>query len=812
MTLDQLTLQQPLSHDAQEMDHPNRGQVARTGAQVPRVAQPMELLPYHVLLDIFNYASQSSNEALEHHRDAHWLLNAARTCKSLCEPALTALYQSPPLHTVPSSRRLLYTLQQDPANMICNYRNKVQRLEMPLAQTLSIARATHLTFDLPRLVSLTPNLRHLWLIVPPVAWDRWSYPEELFVSLSQSGVRLRSWRWESRLVRANILRLTRYIHLVHEMPAFQSLVHLSLVDHPMAILSPSVPLDSEPLEYIAGPHLPATPPNENADPSTSEDAGMSSGGDSHDNNSPSEVESEGLETIVESEGDDPDVAECIELANAMAVAVLPRLESLHFERCDLVKEALLARLPRGLTMLSIVDCGNLKFEELELFLRSHGRTLRQLKIRSRRSMRPVLLNQLAEWCPELQVLSLCCKYNDPPWLQRRPRPPYTDGGLEAFVPPGWPSTLQHLELNNFHIATIATATAFFDALVRAGPTLPHLRNLAVKVIVEGEWRARATFRELWTPLIKRVFKRRSQPPSEALMSMANWRAYKMRMQSKLKRKREIDKNGGDMTMQQGNEGTKVNHRGNGWRQSSPLFSRRAAARAAANVGEGPSRPAEPKPEPAPQAPYNLPMPKRRKTELERLLESAGCDRPSLQFDEDQDNDKGDEDECRDEDWFQIQPAGSLPRAQEQAIFGNFSNDMAEARAGYYEGKGKGKARAIVFHRNMEYQEAALKREESERFKRDEAEMIKRESERLKREAEKEKRKKKYIPSVEEKFSAEYKNVFVQGMCDEVEIRIDNNRPMEQLYTEADFLGSEISGDEDWDGHDYDNDEDAALAW
>ena len=38
---------------------------------------------------------------------------------------------------------------------------------------------------------------------------------------------------------------------------------------------------------------------------------------------------------------------------------------------------------------------------------------------------------------------------------------------------------------------------------------------------------------------------------------------------------------------------------------------------------------------------------------------------------------------------------------------------------------------------------------------------------------------------------------VQGLCEVVDIRIDNQRPRETQYTEANFLDSEVSGDEDW---------------
>ncbi|KAK5729349.1 hypothetical protein LTR17_012074 [Elasticomyces elasticus] len=40
-------------------------------------------------------------------------------------------------------------------------------------------------------------------------------------------------------------------------------------------------------------------------------------------------------------------------------------------------------------------------------------------------------------------------------------------------------------------------------------------------------------------------------------------------------------------------------------------------------------------------------------------------------------------------------------------------------------------------------------------------------------------------------------LFVQGLCNVVDIRIDNQRPRENQFTEGDFLDSEVSGDEDW---------------
>lgn len=53
--------------------------------------------------------------------------------------------------------------------------------------------------------------------------------------------------------------------------------------------------------------------------------------------------------------------------------------------------------------------------------------------------------------------------------------------------------------------------------------------------------------------------------------------------------------------------------------------------------------------------------------------------------------------------------------------------------------------------------------------------------------------------------------FIQGMCEVVEVRIDNLRPTEEQLNENDFLDDEISGDEDWVGEDTVHG-DTAYAW
>jgi hypothetical protein len=69
---------------------------------------------------------------------------------------------------------------------------------------------------------------------------------------------------------------------------------------------------------------------------------------------------------------------------------------------------------------------------------------------------------------------------------------------------------------------------------------------------------------------------------------------------------------------------------------------------------------------------------------------------------------------------------------------------------------------------------------------------------------------------EEAASEEEEEPFVQGRCHTVIFRIDNFRPREEIYNEADFLDAEPSGDEEWNGNedneDNDNDDEGGYAW
>ena len=65
---------------------------------------------------------------------------------------------------------------------------------------------------------------------------------------------------------------------------------------------------------------------------------------------------------------------------------------------------------------------------------------------------------------------------------------------------------------------------------------------------------------------------------------------------------------------------------------------------------------------------------------------------------------------------------------------------------------------------------------------------------------------------EEAAEDEDEELFVQGRCHTVIFRVDNFRPREEIFNEADFLDAEPSGDEEWNGNDNDNDDGGGYAW
>ena len=161
-------------------------------------------LPLAILRDIFVFASQPGPGQVASETWGSrmtWLLRAARTCRAFALPALEAFYQAPALRTRAQPHHLLELVRIPERDSFINYKVKVKRLEIDF-RLLDSSRKS--TFDLSALVKELPRLQHLEITHPddeppyrPCKYPRWTYPANLFDTLESSGIRLKSWRWQT---------------------------------------------------------------------------------------------------------------------------------------------------------------------------------------------------------------------------------------------------------------------------------------------------------------------------------------------------------------------------------------------------------------------------------------------------------------------------------------------------------------------------------------------------------------------------------------------------------------------------------------
>jgi hypothetical protein len=120
-------------------------------------------LPYHVLLQIFVYASHPlRDENMRPTPSIPWMVQVARMCSAFTKPALTALYRNPPIFATRHTRKdLVYHLINPPADAHEQYRVMVKRLELDATQMTALTDATHSVADLAALVQSLTTLREI---------------------------------------------------------------------------------------------------------------------------------------------------------------------------------------------------------------------------------------------------------------------------------------------------------------------------------------------------------------------------------------------------------------------------------------------------------------------------------------------------------------------------------------------------------------------------------------------------------------------------------------------------------------------------
>lgn len=447
---------------------------ARTAIAVPSDGHvpAWTSLPYHVLLQVFVYASHPlRDENMRPTPSIPWLVQMARICSAFTKPALTALYRNPPVFAMRQTRKdLVYQFITPPANEHEDHRVMVKRLELDATQMTSLTDHSNSVTDLASLVRCLTTLRECDIFDPfdrPPFRERlrrirrWTYPPELFHALRQSDLRLRSWRWNSAFCDRGPL----WIKSMHGEQMFQSLRELTLQKfHP-----PEVP-------------------------------------------------------IAQNDDDESTNQPTVEELLASALAVLPSLKSLSFETCGVVGARLLPLLPKNLVSLCITNCGELLSDHLQAFLATNGAQLKDLILNYNQSLDLSFLVDLKQSCPKLECLRMDLTYYSSLAMSSDNDPLYETLLGESEIPT-WPTTLQTVDLQFLRNWNSKSATNFLSSLVDASGDLPWLRELIIIASVDTDWRERAGFRQKWTDKFKKVFARKWVPPNPHLASFKAYREW-----------------------------------------------------------------------------------------------------------------------------------------------------------------------------------------------------------------------------------------------------------------------------------------------
>ncbi|KAF2640750.1 hypothetical protein P280DRAFT_451692 [Massarina eburnea CBS 473.64] len=459
-----MTLGAPLKPRAAEQPSSNTMKIPTDGHKPAWYS-----LPYHVLLEVFMYASHPlHDENMAPSKSIAWLLQVARVCSAFTRPALTVLYRTPPIYAMrqPQRGELVQHLINPPANAYANYQVMAKRLELDATKMSSSTDPLYDAANLSALIAALTTLKEIDIFDPLdrppyrprlTRVRRWNYPDELFAALQQSTLLIKSWRWNSLFCAHGPL----WVKEIHGNRAFQGLRELTLTK---------------------------------------------------------------FETDEKRKADDqsPTTEELL----GSALAVLPNLESLTFESCKVVNGRLLPLLPSTLVHLEITNCINVFSDDLHAFLFDRGRHLEEIVLNHNQCLNISFLVDLKVSCPRLEVLRMDLNYYSSLVMSSDNEPLY-DWLLGLDEIPTWPSTLRVIDMEYLrHWGDSTAATNFFVSLVDAAEELPNLRELRISAMVDLGWRQRANYRRKWESRLEHVFASRSPAPSPHLASQRAFREWK----------------------------------------------------------------------------------------------------------------------------------------------------------------------------------------------------------------------------------------------------------------------------------------------
>lgn len=425
---------------------------------------------------------------------------------------------------------------------------------------------------------------------------------------------------------------------------------------------------------------------------------------------------------------------------ADTIALLPNLKHLVFEGCGVVNGTLLPLLPRTIQHLEIIACGELLSDDLAAFLLTHGRELRSLVLDHNQALSLSWLTVLKSACPKLKHLSCNLAYYNLHGTYRDNEPTFTQL-LRVEEIPSWPSTLQYLSLTQLRKWEAKAAENLFSSLLDSAGELKDLRVLVVKAILDSiSWRDRGGFRERWVKAFDGVFKRKSKAPVPYLSSFGAHKYYLARMARIERERQEPILISSDVDILESKF------------TAERIYTLRGKEPEESVIVKVPRR-KEFKPPPREEVP-NTPSPDGKKVksrtmrELEWLKEAEEKHGAHIRHATPQDEDSDDE---------PIVKAVARRKARQAANNETPKRKMEVLIDG----------RSTVTPGGTRYGGSRASSNEMDASLNGEGSIG--------------------------------RNQVVQGMCDVVELRIDNLRPTENQYTEADFLDSEPEEDGDWNG-------------
>lgn len=424
---------------------------------------PWTTLPYHILFNIFLFASYP----LVDYREAialpsgKWLVDIALLCRAFAEPALAALYHTPVLIPAKKAHRIVQLLSQPQESLAINYASKVRELLVDVRYVLAYKSGPGY-FDLSKLIEKVPHIKTLRLyhrldgvapLMSSTQTPRWTYRDSIFDTLKRCNVRLHTFDWNARFMDPSNLVVMMQIR--HREAPFRGLRDVKLFQ---------IPSD---------------------------------------------------ERVAEN---DQELEELTETKLAAALRELPELRRLSFTDCAVVNEVLLPRLPTNLTSLTIDNCDELTSQSFAPFLASHGSHLRELVLKHNRHLNLSFIVGLAESCPNLERLLVdFIMHNWPPYYNGTP---HFDQLLRPGEVPTWPKALQVIEMLQLRNWDKARAAAFFSSLVDSAPDLKDLRRIVISATVQMSWQDRASFRKRWIRKIERTFLRKYELPKSTAVEAA----------------------------------------------------------------------------------------------------------------------------------------------------------------------------------------------------------------------------------------------------------------------------------------------------